>query len=134
MSAKKGGRRGLTRGKPRLLGKHDGWQGREYARGYADLEAELGAFTGLRRFEAGRVAAARVNLVAAQRALAEARRTHERGRGRRPGARELEKLARRVGLADGTYSQALDRLRELVGPRTTPSLRDLVAAQREPRG
>ena len=109
-----GGRRRLKAGAPRLLGRHDGPSGRAYRRGYDALEADLGSFASeLVRFEAGRVAVAMLNLETAIRALAAARRARESGKGRRPGPRDLERLARRQGLADATYSQALDKLREL---------------------
>jgi len=58
-----------------------------------------------------------VNLDAASRALEAVRRARENGKGRRPGSRDLERAARREGLADGGYSQALDKLRTLVGER-----------------
>lgn len=128
-----GGRRPLKAGAPRLLGNHGGAIGKAYRRVYDALEAELGPFTPLARLEAGRAAAAWVQLEAAQRALVTAQRTRSTGRGRRPSPREIERLARRAGLADGTYSAALDKLREMTrssrngGP---PPIADLVAAQR----
>ncbi len=109
-----GGRRRLKAHAPRLLGRHDGQDGRAYRRAYDSLEADLGPFTSrLTRFEAGRVAVTMLNLEIATRALAAARRARESGRGRRPGPRDLERLARRQGLADQSYTQALDKLREL---------------------
>jgi hypothetical protein len=60
--------------------------------------------------------------VAAQRALEAARRERERGKGRRPGAREIERLSRRVGLEDNSYAQALAALRDLAGPKREPGL------------
>jgi hypothetical protein len=110
-----GGRRPLRRGAPRLLGRHDGAQGRAYALAYAELEADLGPFpTRLLRFEAGRVALARLNLVAASVTLAAARRKRDTGRGRRPDLRLIERLSRRQALQDQSYGQAVDRLRDLV--------------------
>jgi hypothetical protein len=108
------GKRRLKADAPRLLGKHDGEAGRAFRRHYDGLEAELGPFRShLLRFEAARVAVAGVNLEAATRALATARRARESGKGRRPSPRDLERLSRRQGLADATYSQALDKLRAL---------------------
>jgi hypothetical protein len=110
-----GGRRPLKARAPRLLGKHDGAAGRAYSRNYQALAAELGPFDRpLLRFEAGRVALAMLNVEVASRALATARRTREQGTGRRPSARDLERLSRRQALQDQSYSQALDRLRTLV--------------------
>lgn len=117
-----GGRRQLKAHAPRFLGRHDGRDGRAYYRCFAALEADLGPFTSaLVRFEAGRTAVAMVNLTLATEALTAARRARDRGKGRRPGPRELERLARRQGLADTSYSQALDRLRELVATRRGPA-------------
>jgi hypothetical protein len=113
-----GGRRALQAGAPRLLGRHDGLAGRAYRRAFAALDAEWGPFTSpLLRLEAGRVAAAWVNLEAATRALATARRDRERGKGRRPSLIQIERLSRRQGLADASYSQALDKLRALIADR-----------------
>jgi hypothetical protein len=104
------GRRRLKAGAPRLLGKHDGAHGRWYHQCWVALLAEYGPLDGLRRLEAGRVALAWVLLRAATEALEGLRRRVVTGRGRRPGHRELERLARRQGLADATYGQALDKL------------------------
>ncbi len=109
-----GGRRRLKANAPRLLGHHDGRDGRVYRRAYDALEAEFGPFSSqLQRNEAGRVAAAWLNLELSTQALAEARRVRERGRGRRPSAQAIERLARRQGLADQSYAQAVVHLREL---------------------
>lgn len=87
MGSKKGGRKSLARGAPRLLGRHDEREGRAFARAYAALEESYGPFpTKLLRFEAGRTAVAMVNLEAATRALATARREREWGRGGGRGA------------------------------------------------
>ena len=126
-----GGRKVLRRGAPRLLGSHDGVQGRAYARAYADLDAALGPFpTRLLRFEAGRVALARVNLAAASRIRAAARHARETGRGRRPSLPQLERLQRRQALQDQSYGQALAQLRELVAATRRPaSVAELIAQQ-----
>jgi hypothetical protein len=109
-----GGRRRLRAGAPRLLGRHDGVDGRAYRRAWAALVAEYGqpAPGSLVRLEMGRAAVAWVNLQASTHALAAARR-----RRRRPSARDLERLRRRHGLDDLTYSGALGRLREQARPR-----------------
>lgn len=106
------GRRPLKGGAPRLLSNHGGLEGKDYRRAYDVLAAELGPFTPLQRMEAGRVAAAWLQLQAATRALTTAQRERRTGKGRRPSARDLERLARRQGLADSTYAQALARLQE----------------------
>jgi hypothetical protein len=84
--------------------------------------------TPLTRLEAGRVAVAWVNFAAATRALTAARREREQGKGRRPSAQTIERLSRRQGLADASYSQALGKLRELALPRlATPDLQAYLA-------
>jgi hypothetical protein len=129
------GRRRLRAGAPRLLGKHDGLRGKWYRECWAALLAEFGALEGLRRLEGGRVAVAWVQLRQATAALEEARRGASEGRGRRPGARDLERLARRQGLADASYSQALDKLTVLCQPhRKTPTPADLVERLRARSG
>lgn len=107
------GRHRLRAGAPRLLGDHGGHRGRWYGEAWRALRQEFGELTGLVRLEAGRVCVAWVQYRAATLALEAARRARERGTGRRPGAREIERLARRQGLADQSYAQALDKLREL---------------------
>src|SRR5437879_1016206 len=103
----------LKGGAPRLLGHHGDSIGRRYRRVYDALEGELGPFTVLQRLEAGRVAVCYVQLEAATSALVEAQRHRRNGKGRRPNLEQIERLARRQGLADGSYSQALDKLKEL---------------------
>ena len=108
-----GGRRRLKAGAPRLLGRHDGPRGRAYRRCFDALAAEFALDRPLAQLEAGRVALAWALLQAATESLETARTTREQGQGRRPSAREIRSLEKRVGLADGTYSAALDKLREL---------------------
>ena len=116
---------------PRLLASHRSPEGAQYRRAYKALEAEHGPFASeILRFAAGRVALAEVNLTASSRALDAARRQRAGGKGRRPSERWLERLARRVGLDDGTYQAALDRLRELAGPRKPLSLAQELAQRR----
>jgi membrane-bound lytic murein transglycosylase B len=103
----------LKGGAPRLLGHHGGAMGKAYRRVYDALESEFGPFTVLQRLEAGRVAVCYVQLEAATNALVDAQRQRRHGKGRRPNLEQIERLARRQGLADGSYSQALDKLKEL---------------------
>jgi len=84
----------------------------------------------LARLEASRVAAAWTNFEAATRALDAIRRVRASGRGRRPSARDVERAARRQGLADQSYSQALDRLRALAAQRQQPSLAERLSRER----
>jgi hypothetical protein len=105
------GRHRLRAGKPRLLGKHNTVRGRWYGEAWAALREEFGELTGLARLEAGRVAVAWVNWRVAAETLEAARRAREVGVGRRPSTAQLERLARRHGLADKSYRQAMDVLR-----------------------
>jgi hypothetical protein len=129
-----GGRRRLSAGAPRLLGSHSGARGRAYRRAFNALVAEFDLASALARLEAGRVAVAWVNLEASSESLEAARRAREEGRGRRPSPRTIERLARRQGLADQSYAQALAALRELVGAQRPPApIADLVARQQRGR-
>lgn len=121
MTRRRGGRRPLKGGAPRMLGKHHGAQGRAYRRAWDALALELGPFDRpLLRLEAGRVAAAWVNVEIATATLAEARRRRDAGRGRRPSAQAVERMARRQGLADGSYIAALDKLRDMTARNGHP--------------
>jgi hypothetical protein len=111
------GRRPLKGGAVRLLGHHGGVEGVNFRRAFDALAEALGPFTRLQAYEASRVAGAWANFEAASRALATARRARMHGKGRRPNAQAVEKLARRQGLADGSYSQALAALRALGAER-----------------
>jgi hypothetical protein len=87
-----------------------------------------GPLQGLVRREAWRVSGLGVDEQAASRALAVARHRREHGKGRRPSARLLERLARRAALANSTYTSNLERLRGLAqalgrnGHRTAPEV------------
>jgi hypothetical protein len=124
------GRRCLRADAPRLLGKHDGVRGRWYREAWRALVADHGPLSGLARLEAGRTAVAWVQYRAATVALEDARRQREAGRGRRPSPRLIERLARRQGLADQSYSAALDKLRALVVARQNGRGDPLAAVRR----
>lgn len=111
------GRRPLKGGAPRLLSNHNLVAGRWYRECWDALDAELGPFTGLLRLEAGRVCVAWTQFRAATLALEAIKASRAHGRGRRPNDRQVERAARRQGLADGSYSQALERLRAQAGRR-----------------
>ena len=111
------GRRPLKGGAVRLLGTHAGVEGAIFRRIYDALAADLGPLSPLGALEASRVAANWVQLQAATRALAAARRKRVEGRGRRPNVRAIERLARRQGLADASYAASLARLLALAAHR-----------------
>ena len=109
------GKRPLKSQAPRLLGYHGGAEGKAYRRAYDALGTELGPFRNeYVRYEAGRVAIARMQFERATRELVFMQRQRRQGRGRRPNLQQIERLARRQGLADGSYAQAIRRLEELV--------------------
>lgn len=109
------GRSRLRDGAPRLLGKHDSIRGKWYRECWAALIAELGPIEGLRRLEAGRVCITWVNPRASTQALEDARRR------RKPWNKVIACLARRQGIDDGAYGQALEHLRHLVGAKRPPA-------------
>jgi hypothetical protein len=124
------GRRRLRSGDVRVYPDHrcaDAVRRRELLKA---LEVEFGPFTPFARLEATRVVSCRMNLEASERALLEARELRASGKGRRPSPQRIERLARRQGLDDGSYSAALDKLRELCSAkrRTPSSPAELLAA------
>jgi hypothetical protein len=130
---KRHGHKPLARGAVRVLGDHGGAAGRLFRVAYDALAETFPLTTKLLRLEASRAAAAWGRWVGAQRVLEAARREREQGKGRRPSARNLERLSRRVGLEDTSYAAAVDRLRELSLRNGKPaSVADLVAG-RKPR-
>jgi len=130
MPRKRSGRRGLRGGAVRLLGAHSGVHGRWYRECWDALIAEYGQLTGLARLECGRVCLAWVQLRATTLALVDGQRARQRRAGKPPSVQQIERLARRQGLADATYSQALDKLRDLAHPRKSDLARDLMKVAR----
>jgi hypothetical protein len=116
----RGGRRALKGGATRLLGTHDGAQGRAFTRCWDALAAHFPLDTPLVKLEASRVAAAWVNLEHSTKALADARRV-------KAPAREVEQKARRAGLDDGSYQVALNRLESMVQSKPPLDLATRVA-------
>lgn len=134
-----GGRSRLSAGMPRVLGKHDGWQGAIFRRGWRALVAEFGPPLpgSLFRLEMGRVAALYVTQECATRRLAEARQARASGRGRRPSEGRILRLEKRAGLADASFVGGLDRLRALATKHdghVVPSPVELLDAARRANG
>ncbi len=110
-----GSRATLNDGVPKLLGNHGGWEGRAFRRAYESLLAEYGPFgSQFLRFEAARVAVCSLQFERATRELTTAQRKRRCAKGRRPNLQQLERLARRQGLADSSYGTALSKFQELV--------------------
>jgi hypothetical protein len=110
-----GGKSPLKIGAPRVFGNHLSRDGRRYSRAYADLEAAFGPFTSSHvKFEAARVAVLRLQWEHWTEELAAAQGKRRTGRGRRPNERQVERLARRQGLADQSYGTAIGRFEDLM--------------------
>jgi hypothetical protein len=107
---------------PRMLGTHEGIDGKAYRRAWTALVAEFGSppHQSLFRLEMGRCAAAWTTLEAAQRRLADARRRRDTLKSHRPTESMILRLEKRAGLADESYGRAVDRLRELVARNSKP--------------
>jgi len=120
-----GGERRETADRVRMIGNADAADRREFTRQLRALEAEYGrpAPHSLLRLATMRAATRWVTLVAASRALADARRARSEGKGRRPSQREINALARRAGLEDSSYAQAVDAVRELAARHAPPPAR-----------
>jgi hypothetical protein len=104
--------------------KPDGVAFRRYLRAASELVGSAG-HSELIRSAIRQYAVAGVAYDRAATAWAEAVRRREVGRGRRPSERRVERLARRLGLADATLKDALARLVELASgyrkPVATPA-------------
>lgn len=122
--------RALRSGAPRLLRRHDGAPGRWYDAQFRALAERFGPFDAFTRQYAGLVAAAWVGYRQATERLADATRTRQEGRGRRPNLATIRALEKRVGLAQSSYDAALRRLEELSAKR--PPLSPMAAFAREP--
>ena len=123
------GRRRLGGHAVRMLGSHAGIDGKAFRRGYNALCDEFGAppSHGILRLEMSRAAVAWTTLEAAQRRLAEARRRRETLKTHRPSESMILRLEKRAGLADESYSRAVDRVRELAGARRSATPDELLA-------
>ncbi len=132
-----GSRATLHDGVPKLLGNHGGWEGKAFRRAYESLKAEYGPFPSqFLRFEAARVAVCSLQFERATRELTIAQRKRRSGKGRRPNPQQVERLARRQGLADTSYGTALGRFQELVARngRKNDLATNIQAALREQDG
>jgi hypothetical protein len=101
------GRRALTGGKPRVMGSHAGWAGKEYGRQYAALAGAYVLDTPMKRQEAGRLAMRWVRWQQAVRTLQAAEQARQVGRGRRPSAGVVRQLTKREWMENEAYGRAL---------------------------
>ncbi len=118
-------RRRLVGGIPRLLPDHRTRAARVYREHLAMLAQQYTIDTEFKLDAAGRVALARVLRDAAVKALLEAQHQRATGRGRKPSAREVERLAKRQGLQAADYERALDRLERVCGGPASRASGDL---------
>jgi hypothetical protein len=118
-----GGHRRHRADRERMLGKPTAPDRREFGHAWRALVAEFGmpSAKSLARMAMMRAATRWVALVAAERALADARRERAEGKGRRPSVQRLNALAKRAGLEDDSYQKALDKLREIAGVGLGPA-------------
>jgi hypothetical protein len=129
----------LRDGVPRILGNHHGRLGRSYRKAYLALAERFGPLPDqVAKMECSRAAAAWVEYEASLQALTAARIKLNGAKGRYAKSwspQAVQRLSKRVGLNDSTYSAAVRRLEELTartrehaGPRDlshllTPSTR-----------
>jgi hypothetical protein len=85
------------------------------------------------RVELARYGIAGVAYERAAKTWAETVAARERGRGRRPSDRQVERAARRLGLADFSLKEATARLEALAGEREPLDLAQRVQHAREQR-
>lgn len=129
--------------KPRLRGGFKAWlpdhrlaHGRLYAR-YLRAGLELLGVASLNdsellRLEVERFAKAALLHDQATRHWADLLNRRETGKGRRPNERQVERAARRVGLADMTMKECTGRLEELAGRRKPLDLAQRLSQQGRP--
>lgn len=130
--ARKGGKRRLRAVPARVFVDHRCPDAVEHRRIYAALHEELSLTTTLLRYEGSRVALLGVIARNAGRALMAHQAQARDGKGRGgPSPRDLERLLRRQGLADGSFSQALDKLRELASRKRPLDLAQRIAAAQQ---
>jgi hypothetical protein len=114
------GRRRLRGGFAVWLPDHRGTDGvlfRRYLKAGVELIGGVLNGSELHRVEVRRYAIAGVVYERAARAWGEAVARREHGRGRRPSRRDVERTARRLGLAEQTFTAAAQRLEALAGER-----------------
>lgn len=123
----------LPCGAPRVFGNHGGHEGHIYRHCYEGLAATYGPFESEHlKFEAARAALAMMQLQTATAALVDLQRARRTGKGRRPSLRDVERAARRQGLADNTFASAMSRLEQVVAAinRKPRTIAELVAQRR----
>jgi hypothetical protein len=84
---------------------------------YRSLEARFGPLDRVTHASAHAETLMWWAFIRASEAMAKSEKKRDEGRGRRPSLRAIERLMKRQGLAFGSYSQALDKLRELAASR-----------------
>lgn len=111
---RKGGRRRLRDGLPRVFADHRSGMAQALRRAFVVLVTSLELPPGSPlRIQAGEVAMVQLRAHESARQWAELVEVHRRGRGRRPSARQIERARRAAALDAVDARQAEDRLREL---------------------
>lgn len=125
-----GGRRRLTGGFSVWLPDHRSAEGHSFRRYLQAAEEVTGIANGSQflRVEQRRYAIAGVTYEQAARQHAELVHKREHGKGLRPNLRQVERAARRLGLADMTLREATTRLEALAAKaRKAPSLAEYLS-------
>jgi len=105
---------------PRRLVNHRGLLGNQFREHYLALEETYGPFvTVLQKEAAADAAQAHVLKLVATRTWEEAQQARANGRGRRPNARLVVALSKRIALDTGSYTLLVNRLRDLTGKQPT---------------
>lgn len=130
-----GGRRRLEGGFTPWLPDHRGQDGRAFRRYIRAGQEITGPMNGsaLVRVDLARYGVAGVVYDRSARAWADVLARRESGRGRRPSERQLERAARRLGLADATLKEATTRLESLASQARPMDLAARVAQAHQER-
>src|SRR5262245_6039308 len=127
-----GGKSRLVGGFSPWLAEHQGTEGHTFCRYVRAAQEIAGPINGSERFrvEVYRYAVAGVVYERSSRLWAELVAKRDRGKGRRTLERQIERPARRLGLADFTLREATARLEALGAKRTPLSLAEQLSLER----
>jgi hypothetical protein len=127
------GRRALRCGARRLLADHSGVGGSLFTTHYRALDQRLGPFTDpLLRDLASAASAVWVEWQRSVADLDRARDVRTNGKGRRPNAQAIQRLQKRVGLAQSDYLTLLAKLEALCATRKGQTLAERLSRRATP--
>lgn len=125
---RRGGRRPLRSGAPRMFTTHAGRAARWYGQHFAALAQRFGPFDQLTEAYAAGAAAFYTTFRQDTQTLHQAQEARQKGHGRRPSATAIARLEKRQGLSWQSYNNALTRLEAMVtksGRRVRPGVPSL---------